>query len=1655
FDRDQETITGNSVYSNRIGIHLADSDDIVTNNLVYANADQGILLEDADRIFLRNNTVFHPVGNALEIRNGTADADIRNNILWIEAGFNVRVTSDSTSGLELDYNLYNRSTDPNARQGDWQGSFVDTLPEWQSTTGLDANSIFADPAFFDKDGADDIFAYVEIGGSLVDGGIDDNFHLLKNSPAIDRGFFLDTPVVDLEGDSRKDDPGTANQGSDRYDPTLQASQLFQTGSGDSQFMRGDDGSYFYGLPFDFSFFGKTYDRLEISSNGYVQFDTFDTSLPDADNDPQALVDSANPTMAVLWDDLTTGGASGNNIYIDESITGQVTIRWQATYKPDDTAVNMALVLFDDGAFRFDYGTGNSNLTPTVGIADGNGRAIFAQYDGVSTLDSVSSIAFPFAPGFDDIGAYEFKGSSLDDTPPVIVGTDPLIIQQGGNLQPTIGEFEVIFSEAIDSIDARSIFSYQLILDVDENGLFEESDQFFTLLPEYENLSDRVTLRVEEGGLPSGNYQLQIFSQNLRDVSGNALDGNEDDSAGGNYLRGFSIFDTVAPTVDFNIDPADRENAGLSALTFVFDETLDAAPTLAELELRNQDSGDLIDPVDLALQWDPESRTATLTFPGFADSLLPPAAYELTVLAAALSDAAGNPLDGNGDGTAGDNAIFGFLVETIQNPVADFAISPTQGDTGTTFTFDGTLSTDPDGVVATYAWDFGDGATATGSTPQHQFDESGTYSVRLTVTDDDGATDTVTNQLSVSNQAPQITFTVTPESGEPDTEFIFDASASVDNDGTIQSYVWEFGDGTTATGVQVSHQYNAIGLFTATLTLSDNEGAVISADKVIAVGNQPPVAVATVDPEDGNSGTTFTFDGTGSSDPDGLIASYVWDFGDGESATGVSVNHSYASGGNYTATLTVTDDEGSIATTDLVVSVSALPDPVASFTVDPESGDTGTTFTFDAGGSSQVDGTLTDFVWDFGDGNTATGESVTHSFDDVGTYSVSLTVTNNEGTEASTSQTVEVVPLALEIVDFVVNDGAAQRSVVDRLELVFNGDVGASVADANLRIFDRVAGAFLDPASFVRTWDAGSLTLALTFPGETGGSLPDGAYTLVVAGESLSTADGKVLDADGDGTPGGTAAFDFHRLFGDVTGTGGVSVFDAIMFRAALGSADGDADYRAEFDEANTLTIDAADRARFEANLGRDLLAQAAYSHTDPPARTIVEVSVNDGAAQRSMVETLEVTFDYALEGVVTVGDLRLFNRTTGARVDAADLDLTWSDDARTAQLDFSGLTNGTLSDGYYTLVIDGDTIEFQGIALDGDGDGSPGGVFTHDFHRIFGDLSGSGAVSVADALQFGAAFGSVDGDAAFEPAFDEAGDLEVDAGDRARFEANLGRDIAAEAIFSYDLPAVRDVSVNGGVAQRSTVESIELTFTLALENDVSVDDFRIFNRTAGARVNAADLSLSWSDEGRIAQLDFSALDNGTLADGFYTLVLDGDALDRAGTALDGDADGTPGGVFTYDFHRLFGDATGTTTVSTIDALHFRQALGSADGDSAYRAYFDHDSNDLIDADDRDAFEARLGSSIEPEAIAPVILTEPPAESSAPIGDSVSLSVDAQSAAPLTYSWYRDDSLITSGASLATLEIEELSPSDLGSYRVEIANRFGVISSLTSELIADP
>jgi PKD repeat protein len=306
-----------------------------------------------------------------------------------------------------------------------------------------------------------------------------------------------------------------------------------------------------------------------------------------------------------------------------------------------------------------------------------------------------------------------------------------------------------------------------------------------------------------------------------------------------------------------------------------------------------------------------------------------------------------------------------------NVVAVDNAAPTAVITSSTnklkLTYDGTGSGDTDGTIAGYAWTFGDGATSTSPSGTHTYANSGSFTVTLTVTDNNGATDTASQVFTISqNVGPTAVFTST----KTGLTASFDGSGSTDSDGTVDSYSWDFGDSSAlGTGATPSHAYALDGTYTVTLTVTDNDGGIGSVQHTVTVAAPPANVKPTAAFTSNATNLAVSFDGSGSTDSDGTISTYAWDFGDGGTATTAKPSHTYATANTYTVTLTVTDDGGLTDAATHTVTVTAPPPPSGNFAADLFGRTTATGFgTADTGGAWTVAGSASNYSVGGGTGN---------------------------------------------------------------------------------------------------------------------------------------------------------------------------------------------------------------------------------------------------------------------------------------------------------------------------------------------------------------------------------------------------------------------------------------------------------------------------------------------------------------------------------------------------------------------------------------------------------------------------------------------------------------------------------------------------------------
>ncbi|MCD4650225.1 MAG: PKD domain-containing protein, partial [Candidatus Cloacimonetes bacterium] len=359
----------------------------------------------------------------------------------------------------------------------------------------------------------------------------------------------------------------------------------------------------------------------------------------------------------------------------------------------------------------------------------------------------------------------------------------------------------------------------------------------------------------------------------------------------------------------------------------------------------------------------------------------------------LSDA-----DGNMGTAQAKSGVF-----TVNPQLTAEANGPYSGDENSPISFSGSASggTTP----YSYSWDFDDGESSTLQNPNHIYTATGTYIATLTVTDADGSTAQDTAEVTVHPVPEELTAEANgPYSGDENSPISFSGSASGGT--TPYSYSWDFDDGESSTIQNPDHTYTAAGTYTATLTVTDNDGTTAQDTAEVTVHPVPEELTAEANgPYSGDENSPISFSGSASGGT--TPYSYSWDFDDGESSTVQNPDHTYTAAGTYTATLTVTDSTGSTAQDSAEVTVNPVVTPPVADPNGPSTGDTGMPITFDGSGSFDPDGTLVSYDWDFGDGTTGTGVNPTHIYSMDGIYKVSLTVTDNDGLTDTSTMTITI------------------------------------------------------------------------------------------------------------------------------------------------------------------------------------------------------------------------------------------------------------------------------------------------------------------------------------------------------------------------------------------------------------------------------------------------------------------------------------------------------------------------------------------------------------------------------------------------------------------------------------------------------------------------
>ncbi len=404
-------------------------------------------------------------------------------------------------------------------------------------------------------------------------------------------------------------------------------------------------------------------------------------------------------------------------------------------------------------------------------------------------------------------------------------------------------------------------------------------------------------------------------------------------------------------------------------------------------------------------------------------------------------------------------VFGYDNETnaiIEPFSADFSVSSKTGSAPMTVSFLPEIVSDD----IQYLWDFGDQNTSYLKNPVHIYEKPGEYSVRLTILDENGNTDTkIKNSfilVSDSTPAPNADFSTSMTEASINTEIAFTDLS----DGKISTYHWDFGDGVESDQRQPVHKYETPGTFDVNLFITGPGGSdeLTSTDCITIIGDgkatdndtfennsefiSNPITPANDIPENNTGSNSNTGSNTGSniskyedtkvSDesnitnnitncqiPDVIVdktsgtvpltvnfetdvsdIECMWDLGDGFTSYEAKFSHTYNKSGNYTVTMVYSGNtcNGEIKKQNFIIVNETPIIPIAEFTSDITSGIAPLSVTFE----SKSSGTVTELLWNTGDNSTdVTGGAITHLYENPGIYTIKLTASGPSGKSVMT------------------------------------------------------------------------------------------------------------------------------------------------------------------------------------------------------------------------------------------------------------------------------------------------------------------------------------------------------------------------------------------------------------------------------------------------------------------------------------------------------------------------------------------------------------------------------------------------------------------------------------------------------------------------------
>ncbi len=340
--------------------------------------------------------------------------------------------------------------------------------------------------------------------------------------------------------------------------------------------------------------------------------------------------------------------------------------------------------------------------------------------------------------------------------------------------------------------------------------------------------------------------------------------------------------------------------------------------------------------------------------------------------------------------AKDTLVKKMLIEAMDNPIAGFDVSSFGGCETQEFRFNDT-SIAAGGNIKKWQWNFGDGSTDSMQNTSHTFTKAGTFGVSLVITDENGCKSFVNkNKLIKVTSKAQINFTADNKGGCKTPLKVNFSNSSLLNNTQQYSFKWKFGNGDSSNQENPSLTYTKIGEYDVELTVTDNNqcASSLKLEKFISIGK------TTADFKVANTKGCIPFTPEFEDKSVGVPsnATYIWYFSNGDSAIGKEPNYTFTKAGAYDVTLVITSPSGCNDIKLMKNAFTVLQAPLATFAHNnPVSCSVPHTVNY-----SPVNNNSVKWAWDFGDGETSTLKRPTKVYTKAGVYTVTFTITDNNG-----------------------------------------------------------------------------------------------------------------------------------------------------------------------------------------------------------------------------------------------------------------------------------------------------------------------------------------------------------------------------------------------------------------------------------------------------------------------------------------------------------------------------------------------------------------------------------------------------------------------------------------------------------------------------------